>query len=50
MERGAELALQADAHVLQHRQVRKHGGNLERADDAEARDRGRLAPVMSRPL
>jgi hypothetical protein len=43
-------ALQADAHVLQHRQVREHGGNLERADDAHAGNLRRRAPVMSRPL
>ena len=42
MKGGAEFALQADTHVLQHRQVWKHGGNLERADDAAARDLGRL--------
>src|SRR5215217_3153755 len=41
MKAGAQLALQADAHVLQYRQVREHGRNLEGADDAHARDLGR---------
>jgi hypothetical protein len=36
MERRAQLALQADAHVFQHRQVREGGRDLERADDAAA--------------
>ncbi len=40
MKGGAELALQADAHVLQHRQVREHGRNLERTDDAHAGNLG----------
>ncbi|QND93221.1 hypothetical protein SY91_00578 [Burkholderia cenocepacia] len=38
MEFGAERALQADAHVLQRGQVREHGRDLERADDAAPRD------------
>src|SRR5450631_1661305 len=42
MKRGAELSLQRDAHVLEHRQMPEHRRDLERADDAPARDRGRL--------
>jgi hypothetical protein len=34
----AELALQRDLHVLQHRELREHGRDLERAHDAAARD------------
>ncbi|MCY1225006.1 hypothetical protein D9M72_371890 [compost metagenome] len=36
--RGAQLALQAQAHVLEQREVREHGGDLERADHAASRD------------
>ena len=51
VERAAALALQRDAHVLQHGEMREHRGNLERAHQAEPRDVGRrAAPVMSRPL
>jgi hypothetical protein len=44
------LALQGDAHVLQHREVRKDRGDLERAHHAAARDdvgplRGDVAAV-----
>src|SRR5208282_3526215 len=35
-------ALQRDAHVLEHGEVRKDGRDLKRAADAEARDIGRL--------
>ena len=42
MKRSAELALQADAHVFEHRQMREHRRDLERADDAAARDLRRL--------
>src|SRR3954468_19476827 len=35
------LALQSDAHVLQHCEVRENRGDLERADETHARDAGR---------
>ena len=38
MKRGTELALQADAHILQHRKTRKRRGNLKRAHDAAPRN------------
>ena len=38
MERCAELALQAQAHVFQKREVGKHRRDLERADHAPPRD------------
>jgi hypothetical protein len=41
VERVAQVALQRGAHVLQDRHVREHGRDLERADDAAARDLGR---------
>ena len=41
VERAAARALQRDAHVLQHREMGKDRGNLERAHEAEARDVGR---------
>jgi hypothetical protein len=34
--------LQRDAHILEHGEVRKHGRDLERAPEPEARDIGRL--------
>src|SRR3984957_20640134 len=37
----AVLALQRDPHILQRRQMREHRRDLERADQAEARDVGR---------
>jgi hypothetical protein len=37
-ERAAAAALQCDADILLAGEVRKHRGNLERADEAEARD------------
>ena len=40
--RRAELPLQSNANVFHHRQMRKHGGDLERADHAAARDLCRL--------
>ena len=40
MKRRRQRALQRDAHVLQHRQVRKYRGHLERAHDAAAGDLG----------
>jgi hypothetical protein len=44
IERRAALALQRNAHVLEHGEVRKRRGNLERADHPHARDRrGRRA-------
>ncbi len=53
VERRAELALQADAHVFQHREMREHRGDLERADDAAARGLrrplvGDVDPVVQR--
>ena len=36
--RGAHLALQGHAHVFQHREVRKNGRDLKRADDAAPRN------------
>src|SRR6185369_508361 len=42
LKRRAELSLQRDAHVLEHREMREHGRDLERADDATAGDRRRL--------
>ncbi len=42
MEAGAQLALQADAHVLQHGEVREHGRDLERSHHAGARHLGCL--------
>src|SRR5450631_4427870 len=39
MERRAELSLHGDADVLDHREVREHGRDLERANDAAPRDR-----------
>src|SRR5207237_10759747 len=42
VERRRQRALQGDANVFQHRQVGKHGGQLERANDAAARHLGRL--------
>ncbi|MNL35117.1 hypothetical protein D3C87_1571290 [compost metagenome] len=42
MERGAQLALQTQAHVLHEGEVRKHGRYLERTDDASAGDLRRL--------
>ena len=41
VERAAALALQRDAHVLQHREMRKHRRDLERAHHAEPRHLGR---------
>ena len=41
IERVAALALQRDAHVLEHGQMRKHRGDLERAHESHARDRRR---------
>jgi hypothetical protein len=38
MERGAELALQGHTHILENRELRKHGADLEGAHDAEAGD------------
>ena len=35
---GRKRALQSDAHVLQHGQVREYGGNLERTDHAAIGD------------
>ncbi|MNS94080.1 hypothetical protein D3C72_1282840 [compost metagenome] len=44
VERQPGLALQADAHVLKHGQVREHRRYLERTDDAAPRDlRGTFA-------
>jgi hypothetical protein len=40
VERRSTLALQRDAHVLEHRQVRKNGGNLERPHQPETRHLG----------
>ena len=37
MKAGAQFALQTDAHVLKHAQVRKHGRDLERAHHAGTR-------------
>src|SRR5262249_41809008 len=39
VERRATLSLKRDAHVLEHGQVRKHRGDLERAYQAHARYR-----------
>ena len=49
MKRGANLALQGDAHIFQHPQVREHGRDLERADDAAPRNLRRcvLGNVLS---
>src|SRR6185437_5461394 len=41
MEGGAERALQRDAHVLAHREMREDSRDLEGADDAEPRHRRR---------
>src|SRR5215831_18856876 len=41
IEGSAALALQGDAHVLEHREVRKHRGDLERANQAHPGDRRR---------
>ncbi|MNL68033.1 hypothetical protein D3C87_1926940 [compost metagenome] len=44
MVRGAQPALQTQAHVLQQREVWEHSRDLERTDDAAPRDlRGPLA-------
>ena len=44
LERPTPLALECDAHVLEHRQMRKRGGDLKRAHHAHARNRsGRRA-------
>src|SRR5690606_30939865 len=40
--RGAGSPLQPDAHVLEDRELRKDGGDLEGADDAAPGDLGRL--------
>src|SRR3981081_855804 len=42
MERRRKGALQGDANVFEHRQMREHRGQLERAADAAARDLGRF--------
>src|SRR6266850_2448467 len=41
VERAAALALQRDAYVLEHREMREYRRDLERADETEARDVGR---------
>ena len=42
MERRAELALQCDAHIFQHGEMRKGGRNLKAAHHAHVRHIGRL--------
>src|SRR5256885_5488018 len=44
MELRAQLALQADAHVLQQRAMREHGRDLEGPDHATARNLRRCFP------
>ena len=42
VERGAAPALQRDAHIFQHGEMRKHRRNLKRAPEPELRDVGGL--------
>src|SRR5207237_7863175 len=42
VERVAALSLQREAHVLEHREVREHRRDLERAHEPHARDRRRV--------
>ena len=44
MEGGAERPLQRHAHILAHRQMGKHGGDLKGADHAEPRHMRRPLP------
>src|SRR4029079_14362821 len=44
IKRSPALALQRDAHVFEHRQVREQGRYLERAHQAHARDARRAGP------
>ena len=44
MIESSEPALQGDANILENREVRERGGDLEGTDDAAAGDLGRLQP------
>jgi hypothetical protein len=46
----AELALQSDTDILAHRKMGEHRGNLERASESHAGDRGRRAAGDVAPL